>query len=308
MTKTDQDYYKTLGLSQNADEKAIKEAFRKLTLKYHSDRNNSPETENRYKEIAEAYSVLSDVGKLQQYDQKRFPSFVQDTICANVFSRAKKAQRTKGQDLDIRAYVTLERIASGGDEVITVNRQATCNSCSGTGAAAGSQLKKCVTCAGSGQKVTKINKKADNQFQQITNCPECLGKGMVIKTPCPQCMGAGKIDEQEALTVKIPKGANDGMMLKLPRHGLAATAPYLPSGDLYICIESYTDPRFQRKGADLWHALTIDVTDAVLGVELKVPTLEGYAKLKIPAGTQTNEILKIKKKAYLFKAVINMAI
>jgi molecular chaperone DnaJ len=321
MAKTKQDYYETLGISQDADEKAIKDAFRKLTLKYHPDRNKSPEAESRYKKIAEAYTVLADAEKRRQYDQQGFAdlsgfsqqdlysgidfedlfsdlgsSFGKNSIFDNFFSRGKKTRQTKGQDLDIRAYVTLDRIASGGDEVIRLNRKVPCSSCKGSGAAAGSEAIKCNACAGSGQQVTKSEKRAGTLFQQITSCPICHGKGTVIEKPCHQCMGLGIIDKEESLTVKIPKGAEEGLMLKIPGHGLAALDPVLPAGDLYIRINTYSDPRFQRKGAELWHARMIELTDAVLGTQLKVPTLKGYAMVEVPAGTQMNDILKLKDK------------
>ena len=296
MVKAEQDYYQILGLSQNADKKTIQEAFQKLALKYHPDRNKSPEAANRYTKIVYAYLILSDAQKYKQNEEENFLDYVQNTSYANVFSSGKKTQQTKGQDLEIRAYITLEKIASGGDEQITVHRQFLCKSCNGTGAAARSQLKNCTSCSGSGQKVTRSEERTDSLFQQITSCPACHGKGRVITTPCPQCLGIGKADKQESLTIKIPKGANDGLIIRIPKHGSAATNPSLPAGDLYICIQTFTDSRFQRKGAELWHAKTIDVTDAVLGVELKIPTLEGYTKLKIPAGTQNNEIFTIKEK------------
>ena len=295
MVKAKQDLYETLGISQNAGEKEINDAFRRLSLKYHPDLNTSFETEQRFNEIVEAYLLLSELNKPHKYEQKSFAGFIQDSIFGSVFPRGNKTLQTKGQDLDIRACVTLEKIASGGDEVMPVIRQTDCIKCKGTGAELGSQLKQCGACSGSGQIVSTSKKHKQSPFQQITSCPVCFGKGMEIKCPCRECEGSGKINKEELLTITIPKGAIDGLIIRMPGQGLAAKDPSLPSGDLYICIESNTDPRFQRMGANLWHTKIIDITDAVLGAELKVPTLKGFTKLKIPAGTQTNEVFKIKK-------------
>ncbi len=321
MTTTQRDYYEVLGIARDADEKAIKNAFRKLTLKFHPDRNKSPDAEEHYKEIAEAYAVLSDPDKRRQYDQKGFAgvadftaedlfggidfgdlfgnsgfNFGGGSIFDNFFHRGPRKSHSKGQDLEIMVRVPLERIAKGGEEVVRFHRKAPCVACKGTGAEAGSAARKCDACGGSGRKVLHSERKQGSIYQQITTCPVCRGEGTVIDKPCSQCMGSGKIDKQETLTVNIPKGADEGTMLRIPGHGLAASKPGLPPGDLFITITSIPDLRFQRYGADLWQAKTIKVTDAVLGTEIKIPTIDGHVDVKIPAGLQSDEVLRLKGK------------
>jgi molecular chaperone DnaJ len=316
-----QDYYEVLGVSHDANAKDIKDAFRRLALKYHPDRNKSSEAEARFKEIAEAYAVLSDSDKRQQYDQRGFAGvsdfssedlfsnvdfddlfsgfgsgFGGESIFDNLFHRGKKPRKTKGKDLSIKVQVSLEKIFTGGDEVIHFQRQVNCKACQGSGAQAGSAPRTCAACSGSGRKVLKSENTKGSIFQQITRCPICHGQGVVIDKPCKHCIGSGKIYKEETLTVKIPKGADEGTLLRIPEHGLAATDPSYPAGDLFISIITKPDQRFQRTGADLWHVKTIDLTDAVLGSKLTIPTLKGYAEIKLPAGTQPNEILKIEGK------------
>jgi molecular chaperone DnaJ len=296
-----QDYYEVLGVQQDANDKDIKDAFRKLTLKYHPDRNKSSGAEERYKEIAEAYAVLSDTDKRRQYDQKGPDSSFEgglmgDSIMNDFLSRGKTRKQTKGNNLNITAQVSLDRIYTGGNEVIHFQRQVPCKDCKGSGAEAGSAPRACDNCSGSGRKVFKSEKTKGNIFQQISSCPVCRGKGEVIDKPCKHCIGSGKINKEETLSVKIPKGAYEGLLLRIPEQGLAASDPTYPSGDLFISIMSKPDPRFQRNGADLWNIKIIDVTDAVLGTELKIPTLKGFANIKIPAGTKADEVLKIEGK------------
>lgn len=320
---TQRDYYEVLGVERDADDKAIKDAFRKLTLKYHPDRNKSPEAEERFKEIAEAYAILSDADKRRQYDQKGFAgvadfsaedlfgginfgdlfgdmgfNFGGGSAFDNFFHRGPRQRASRGKDMEIMVRVPLERIASGGGEVVRFHRQAPCDHCHGTGAEGGSAPRSCDACGGSGRKVLRSERKEQGAvlMQQITTCGVCQGKGTVIDHPCGTCMGSGHVEKEESLTINIPRGAEEGMVLRIPGHGLAAAQAGLPPGDLFIVVTSIPDPRFQRHGADLWRVETIDVIDAVLGTRISVPTLGGHADVKIPAGTQADEVLRLKGK------------
>lgn len=321
MTSTQRDYYEVLGIAKGADEKVIKDAFRKLTLKYHPDRNKSPDAEDRYKEIAEAYAVLSDPDKRRQYDQKGFAgvadfsaedlfggidfgdlfgdtgfNFGGGSMFDDFFHRGPRRAPTKGRDLEIMVRVPLARIATGGEEVVRFRRQAPCSACNGIGAEAGSFPRSCDACNGSGRKVLRKEQTKGTIFQQITTCPICEGKGTVIDKPCSECMGLGNIEKEETLKVTIPKGAEEGTMLRIPDHGVAASEAGLPPGDLFIVVTTYPDQRFQRHGADLWRVETIDVSDAVLGTKIKVPIMDGDVEVKVPAGTQADEVLRLRKK------------
>jgi molecular chaperone DnaJ len=326
VVSTQRDYYEVLGVARDADDKAIKDAFRKLTLKYHPDRNKAPEAEERYKEIAEAYAILSDPEKRRQYDQKGFAGvagfsaedlfgginfadlfgdtgfdfgggFGGGSIFDNFFHRRGRRTATQGEDLEIMIRVPLERIASGGEETVRFHRQAPCQGCGGSGAESGSAPRQCDACGGSGRKVLRSEQRKDSVFfQQVTTCLVCHGRGTVIDKPCGQCMGRGQVEKEESLTVNIPKGAEEGMVLRIAGHGAAAGQAGLPPGDLYLVIASYPDNRFQRHGADLWRVETVGVADAALGTRIRVPTLSGHADVRVPPGTQPDEVLRLKGK------------
>lgn len=326
MATTQRDYYDVLGVSREADQAAIKEAFRKLTLKYHPDRNKDPEAEERYKEIAEAYAMLSDPEKRRQYDRGGFAGvadfsaedlfghidlgdlfgerdfgFGGGSIFDRFFSGGRHRRVSKGKDLEIVVYLPLERIAVGGEETVRFQRSAPCDSCNGSGAEAGTQPKRCETCGGSGKQVLRSDQQKGVFFQQIATCADCHGRGTVIENPCQRCQGLGKLDKEESLTVNIPKGAEEGMMLRVPGHGLAGAQPGIPPGDLYVVIGSQPDARFQRQGADLWRVQTVDLIDAVLGATFRVPTLDGEVEVTLPAGTQSDEILRLRNKGLPFQ-------
>jgi len=315
------DYYEVLGVSRDADQAAIKDTFRELTLKFHPDRNKDPEAEEHYKEIAEAYAVLSDPDKRQQYDHRGFSGvsdfsaedlfghidlgdlfgesdfgFGGGSIFDRFFRHGRHRQASKGGDLEIVVHLPLERIASGGEETVRFQRLAPCTGCEGTGAEKGTQPKSCETCGGSGQQVLRNDKQENVFIKQITTCPVCHGMGTVIETPCQLCNGSGKLEKEESLTVNIPKGAEEGMMLRIPGHGLAAAQQGIPPGDLFVIIRSRRDVRFQRQGADLWREETVELVDAVLGTTLMVPTLDGEVEVTIPPGTQPDAVLRLRNK------------
>jgi molecular chaperone DnaJ len=325
MPDQQRDYYEVLGLGQDADQKAIKEAFRKLALKYHPDRNKTPEAEEKFKEIAEAYAVLSDPDKRRKYDAGGFEGvadFSPEDLFGGIdlgdifsdvgfgfdfgggsifdrFFRHHRAGPARGQDIEVRLVIPLEHVLNGGEEVVRYNRSIKCPGCNGSGAKAGTEPRKCETCAGTGQKVItrEQQKEAGSvRFQQITVCPVCHGKGVLIDSPCEQCHGRGQINKEESLKVQIPVGIEEGMSLRIAGHGMPSEQPGGLSGDLYVTVNSAPDERFERSGADLWRRETLGVTDVVLGTKIKVPTVDGQVEVKIPAGTQPDEILRLRSK------------
>jgi len=307
-----------LGIARDADEKAIKDAFRTLALKYHPDRSKEPGAEERFKEIAEAYAVLSDPKKRADYDSGGFASVAGvsaedlfggidfDSIFGGMglgfggglfdrFFRRAPAGPPRGEDIEVVAAVPLERIASGGQYPIRFHRTGPCRQCQGSGAKAGTHPRTCPTCHGSGQKVSSRREKGV-LFRQSVTCPECRGLGTLIDSPCPACGGAGTVAIEESLSVTIPKGADEGLLLRIPGKGQASDQPGGIPGNLLVMVRSLPDARFERDGADLWHEEPLDIADAVLGSELSVPTLDGALTVKVPAGTQPDAQLRLRGK------------
>jgi len=322
---TERDYYEVLGISRDADQKSIKDAYHRLAMKWHPDRNKSPDAEAHFKEIAKSYAILSNPEKRAQYDGHGFEGvahFTDEDLYRNIdlgslfgnlgfgfgpggdsiFDRffGGRARRTaRGQDLRFNLEVSLKRIAEGGKETIRYNRPITCKVCDGHGTASGKAPQKCKTCNGSGHQiqVQKSEKKKGQtiNIQQIISCADCHGHGTIIEATCKKCGGSGKLDKIEKLRLDIPVGIEDGMTLRVPHHGLSG-GPGAERGDLHVVIFAAPDTRFQRRGADLWRAETLQISDAVLGCTLRVPTLNDHAEVKIPAGTQPNEILRLRGK------------
>lgn len=327
MPDEQRDYYEVLGVERDADAKSIKNAFRKLALKYHPDRNKSADAEERFKEIAEAYAILSDPKKRSQYDSRGFAGvadFSAEDLFGgidfgdifgdmgfgfdfgrhtggSIFDHFFHQQRgpERGRDLEVQVIVSLDVINEGGEQSVRLGHPMACDACQGTGAAAGTKPRKCEACGGSGQKVISRKETKDKgsvMFQQITVCPVCHGRGNIIEKPCEQCHGSGQIEKEESLKVKIPRGAEEGMALRISGHGLPATSPGAPPGDLYVIVRTAPDKRFQRLGADLWRTETIHVADAVLGTKIEVPTLQNSITVKVPPGTQQDEVLRMRGK------------
>lgn len=321
------DYYEVLGLTRDADAQAIKAAFRKLAMQYHPDRNKTPEAEEKFKEIAEAYAILSDPGKRAQYDARGFAGvagFSPEDLFAGIdfgdifgdmgfgfdfpehsggifdrlFRRSGK-QSGRGRDLEVQTVVSLETINRGGEETVRLSHPKTCSQCNGTGAAKGTEPHTCKECGGSGQHVvsrSEPDKSGKVLLRQITTCRACHGAGTIIDKPCSACAGRGQQTQDESIKVKIPIGVEDGTALRIPGHGLPGTQPGAPPGDLFVVVRTANDPRFERLGADLWRIETIDVADAVLGTEIEVPTMDAAIKVKVPPGTQHDEVLRLKNK------------
>lgn len=308
-----------LGIAKDADTKAIKDAFRSLAMKYHPDRNKEAGAEERFKEIAEAYAVLSDPKKRTEYDARGFSGvegFSREDLYRDInfddifgglnvdfgspfegFFHHRHTGPAQGANIETELYISLARVAAGGEEQLRLSRPVTCTSCHGTGAAGGANPETCQTCKGSGR--ITMSRRQDKQhllIQQISSCPDCHGRGSFIAYPCRECHGRGEIEVGENLTVKIPQGVEDGMALRISGHGMPSRDAGGMSGDLFVIIRLKPDERFERNGADLVRRETIALTDAVLGTMLQVPTMDGTASVKVPAGTQPDTVLRLKKK------------
>jgi len=310
-----------LGVAKDADQKAIKSAFRDLAMKYHPDRNKQPDAEARFKEIAEAYAVLSDTKKRADYDAQGFAG-VGDVSQQDIYSginfddifgglnfgfgmgnpfeaffHRQRAGPARGADIEVDLYVSLERVASGGEERIQLSHPTTCPACHGVGTKGGVAPKTCTTCGGSGHVTQRRRERGEHVLiQQITICPDCNGSGNIIEHPCPECHGTGQRDMAETLTVKIPRGIEEGMALRLAGKGMPSPEAGGMAGDLLVVVRSRRDPRFERDGANLVRQESINLIDAVLGTTLKVPTLEGSASVTVPPGTQPGSVLRLKEK------------
>jgi len=322
---TARDYYEILGLSKGAGLDEIKKAYRQLAMKHHPDRANSQqkkESEEKFKEISEAYAVLSDPKKKQLYDQyghagidSRYTtedifrgadfssifggaggfSDIFEQIFSNsgfdIFggrSTQRRAQRS-GEDIQMQVSVTLEQASFGTETNASLLRYSECEDCRGSGASKGSGKATCSTCKGSGT----IRSGLGGFISFAQTCHTCGGQGQVIKDPCRNCSGSGRVRKRKNLKVTIPQGVDSGSVLRLKNEGHFAPGG---RGDLYIYIEVKPHSTFEREGDDIRCMVKISAVKAILGAEIEVPTLTGKAKMKIPAGTQPNTIFRLKNK------------
>ncbi|WEU40585.1 MAG: molecular chaperone DnaJ [Candidatus Odinarchaeum yellowstonii] len=315
------DYYEVLNVDRNATLDEIKKAYRQLALKYHPDRNKSPEAEEKFKEISEAYAVLSDPEKRRAYDayghagidsrytredifrdvdfESIFRDFgfgFGDSIFDIFFGRDRhRSEYVKGSDIRYDLEITLREAAFGAEKEIVVPRRAKCTECNGTGAASESSLVKCKTCRGAGQ-VQNMRVSGNTQFIQILTCPDCHGRGVFIKEKCRNCRGTGMTIIETKIKVNIPKGVDDGYSLVIRGKGELSERGG-PPGDLYVVINIKKDPVFERVGDDIICEVPIPFTTAVLGGTILVPTLEDKKiELNIPPRTQTGTLFRIKAK------------
>ncbi len=304
-----------LGVARDADAKAIKDAFRTLAMKYHPDRNKEPGAEERFKEIAEAYAVLSDPKKRAEYDAGGFAGVSAEDLFGGIdfedlfggiglgfggglFDRMFRRQRAgpaRGDDVQVMITVPLAKVVSGGEEQVRIAHLMACPTCHGSGAKPGTQPRTCEACKGTGRQV-KTGRERGVAFQRITTCPVCGGAGSFIDHPCSACRGSGRVDRPETLTVRIPVGVEEGMVLRVPGHGLPSTEKGGSPGDLLVVVYGAPDSRFQRDGIDLWRVEDVPLTDAVLGAQREVPTLEGHAAVSVPPGTQPDSVLRLREK------------
>jgi molecular chaperone DnaJ len=318
------DYYEVLGVPKNADKDQIKDSYRKLAMQYHPDRNKAPEAEERFKEISEAYAVLSDDQKRQQYDQLGHAGFDKQYTEEDIFRGADfdsifrdvggggfgdvfryifgggegggfggfGERVNRGQDLLYDLTITLEEAARGTEKEIEVPRTERCDVCGGSGAAPGTQARTCPRCNGAG-KIQTTRRSPFGMFVQVTPCPECRGKGRIIDTPCRNCRGGGLVKKRRKITVKVPVGIDEGYQLRLRGEGDMAPNEGEP-GDLYVLVHILRHELFVRDGDDLYYVLMISYPQAVLSAEVQVPTLDGPVTMKIHPGTQPGEVIRIK--------------
>ena len=312
------DYYETLGVPKNATDEEIKKSYRKLAMKYHPDRNqgdSSKAAEEKFKDAKEAYEMLSDPQKRAAYDQyghagvdpnmrgpggagaEGFGGFAEafGDIFGDMFGqqrggRAGGRQVYRGGDLSYAMEITLEEAARGKDAQIRIPSWETCDTCHGTGAKPGTQVKTCGTCSGSGSVQMR-----QGFFSVQQTCPTCRGNGKVIPEPCTSCHGQGKLKKQKTLEVKIPAGIDGGMRIRSTGNGEPGTNGG-PAGDLYIEIRLKKHEIFERDGDDLHCSVPISMITAALGGEIDVPTLAGKAAIDIPEGTQTGKQFRLRGK------------
>ena len=316
MTTRKRDYYDVLGLSRNASEEDIKKAFRKLALEFHPDRNRSDGAEGRFKEVNEAYQVLSDSKKRADYDRfghaavggnggrgfdgyDNFSGFgdIFDAFFGSGFgaqTRARPNAPRQGGDLQTSIVIEFEEAVFGVEKDIEIERIDVCSRCQGTRGEPGSQTVTCGNCKGAGQ-VRRSQQGFFGQFVQVTTCGVCRGEGSTITNPCARCRGMGRERRKRKLAVRVPGGIDDGTQIRLSLEGEAGLNGGRP-GDLYVVVRVRGHDRFERDGTDIHYSLPLDITQATLGAKVKVPTLEGAEELSIPAGTQPGDRFILKNK------------
>lgn len=306
------DYYEVLGVNREASDDEIKSAFRKLAFKYHPDHNHDIGAEAQFKELNEAYEVLSNRDKRSNYDRfghngangeffgQNFDGMSFSGGLGDIFDAffgggtAGGRQPARGDDISYRINVTLEEAAFGVEKEVNINRIEYCLSCQGLGCAPNTQPEKCKDCDGKGQ-VHRIQQSIFGRFANVATCPRCRGEGSIIKNPCPKCRGTGREKNTRKITVKIPAGVDDNSRLRMSGEGDVGDRGG-SAGDLYIGLSVLKHDFFARRGDDIYYELTLNIARAALGTEVEIPTLEDKAKLKIPAGTQTGQVFKLKHK------------
>ena len=316
------DYYEVLGLAKNATPDEIKKAYRQMAIKYHPDKNpNNPEAENKFKEAAEAYEILSDSDKRAKYD--RFGHQSNDfggggfSNADDIFSRfgdvfggggggfesffggsnAQQQQRRqvrKGSNIRIKLKLDLLEIVNGVEKKIKVKKYIACSSCKGTGAKDGGAFQNCTTCNGQGT-IRRVQQTILGQMQTLTTCSACEGEGKTITSKCQKCSGDGREYAEETVSIQVPAGVESGMQLNVSGKGNAATRGGI-NGDLIVVIEEETHPELRREGEHLVYTLVMSYMDAITGASLEIPTLESKAKIKIEPGTPAGKILRLKGK------------
>ena len=322
------DYYEILGLDRKATVDDVKKAYRQMAMKYHPDRNpGDKEAEEKFKEAAEAYEVLSDSQKRSTYDQfghdglrgtfsqggfqwsdfthfGDFEDILGDLFGGSFFGdifggrRGTTTRRRKGPqrgaDLQVRLKLTLEEIATGVEKKIKLTRMQSCSACGGIGARSNEGLKMCPACQGSGE-IRQVSRSLFGQFVNVTTCRTCGGAGQVIDQPCPTCSGQGRVRGTTTITVKVPAGVASGNYIPIRGQGNAGPRGG-PTGDVVVFVEEKEHSDFERHGDDILYQLAISIPQATLGDDVEVPTLTGKVRMRIPPGTQSGKIFRLKGK------------
>ncbi|HXZ87208.1 MAG TPA: molecular chaperone DnaJ [Candidatus Binataceae bacterium] len=312
------DYYEVLGVTRSANDDDLKKAYRRLAIQFHPDRNpGDKEAEEKFKELNEAYQVLSEPERRAQYDRFGHAAFqgpqgpggfggfdftqgfeeVFSDIFGDFFGTGRGRSRSRsrrGDDLRYDLEVEFEEAARGTEKVVKFQRLTTCEACNGSRARGGSEgARTCPNCRGTGQVRTQ-----QGFFSISTTCGQCRGEGMIIADPCPKCQGQGRVRKPVSLSVKIPPGVDNGSRLKLRNEGEAGFGGG-PNGDLYVVVHVKDHALFVRQDNDVVIEVPVSFPQAALGAEIEVPTLEGKIKLKVPAGTQSGKVLRLKGKGFI---------
>jgi len=324
------DYYEILGVSKTASADEIKKAYRKVAMQYHPDRNPGDKaSEEKFKEAAEAYEILSDADKKAKYDRfghqafgpgtsggargasnmddifSQFGDIFGDDAFGSFFGGGRggsrggggaRARGQRGSNLRIKMKLTLEEIATGVTKKVKVKKNVVCNTCSGSGAKDKNSVQTCQTCHGSGQ-VKRVTNTFLGQMQTVTACPTCHGEGQTVTAKCTSCRGEGRVYGEEEISIDIPAGVQEGMQLSMSGKGNAGERGGA-NGDLIIQIEEESHQELHRDGLNVAYDLYISFPDAVFGTSVEVPTIDGRAKIKIPAGTQSGKIFRLKGKGF----------
>ncbi len=327
---TKRDFYEILGVAKTASADEIKKAYRKVAMQYHPDRNPGDKgAEEKFKEAAEAYEVLSDADKKAKYDRFGHAAFAPGTgggggygnmNTEDIFSQfgdifgddmfgsffgggsrrggggGGRARGQRGSNLRIKLKLNFEEIAKGVTKNVKVKKHVVCNTCGGNGAKDKSSIQTCTTCNGSGQ-VRKVTNTFLGQMQTVSTCPTCSGEGTSVTAKCNVCKGEGRTYGEETISIDIPAGVQEGMQLSMSGKGNAGERGG-PPGDLIIQIEEETHAELHRDGLNVAFELHISFADAVFGTQVEVPTIDGRAKIKIPAGTQSGKIFRLKGKGF----------
>jgi molecular chaperone DnaJ len=319
------DYYEILGVPKSAAADEIKKAYRKVAMEFHPDRNPGDKSaEEKFKEAAEAYEVLSDPDKRAQYDRfghagvggaagrgggmnmddifSQFGDIFGDDLLGSFFGGGRsrggggRGRGTRGSNLRIKLRMNYEEIAKGAGKTVKVKKYVLCNTCSGSGAKDKGSVQNCATCSGSGQ-VRRVSNTFLGQMQTVATCPTCNGEGSTVTSKCGSCKGEGRVYAEETLNIDIPAGVQEGMQLSLSGKGNAGERGG-PNGDLIVLIEEEAHAQLQRDGHNVVFDLHVSFPDAVFGASIEVPTIDGKAKIKIPAGTQGGRIFRLKGKGF----------
>ncbi|MFT4153108.1 molecular chaperone DnaJ [Parafilimonas sp.] len=324
---TKRDYYEILSVTQTASGEEIKKAYRKVAMQYHPDRNpGNKEAEEKFKEAAEAYEVLSDADKRARYDRYGHAAFApgsggfsgsQNVNMEDIFSQfgdifgddifgsffgggrrsgSSRGHGTRGSNLRIKLKLNYEEMANGVAKNIKVKKYVSCHTCNGSGAKDKSSIQTCSTCGGSGQ-VRKVTSTFLGQMQTVSTCPACNGEGSTITSKCAACKGEGRVYGEETVNINIPAGVQEGMQLSLSGKGNAGERGGMP-GDLIVLVEEEAHKELQRDGLNVAYELHISFPDAVFGTNVEVPTIDGRAKIKIPPGTHSGKIFRLKGKGF----------